>query len=100
MKYQVQTMEDANPTGCLQGYVEGTWHYADLVAKLGEPTYSDGYDKTKAEWIIEFDDKDVTTASIYDYKQYGVPLSEITDWHIGGTSQTAVELVNRILNNE
>lgn len=84
---------------CLQGYVSTT--YITLVEKFGEPIqYGEG-DKVTVEWIIDFIDNDtyeITTATIYDWKQYedGTPY-DLYDWHIGGRSISAVEMVKQVL---
>jgi hypothetical protein len=61
--------------------------YSTLVAKLGEPVEG-GY-KTDAEWVIEFEGGSIVT--IYNWKDgknycgvAGLPVNDITDWHIGG----------------
>ena len=88
----------------LQGYVTAT--YAELVAKFGEPTFTNG-DKVTAEWVLDFkvvkdgeEDFDYVTATIYDWKRYeeGAPvLNEVYEWHIGGYSETAVSRVQETL---
>ena len=83
----------------LMGYVKVT--YADLVRVFGEPnSIGDGY-KTDAEWILEIDD---TTVTIYNYKdgknyngEDGDDVKDITDWHVGGYTKTAVDLVREAL---
>ncbi len=91
----------------LQGYAR--FPYSRIVEVFGEPQHlgEDG-DKVAFEWTITF--ADGTIASIYDYKAsslYGdgddAPTPEemkksFTDWHIGGKSQRAVELVTNALN--
>jgi hypothetical protein len=75
--------------------------YADLVDALGEPIKrgADAY-KVDWEWAIE---KDGVVATIYNYKNgpgYGysnVGPSDIREWHIGGYSYEAVEMVKSIL---
>lgn len=85
---------------CLQGYIDAD--FFDLVNLFGEPLEGDGY-KVDAEWIIEFDNGEIAT--IYNYKdgynyngpETGTPTELITDWHIGGKSKKAVELVSDLL---
>ena len=83
----------------LMGYV--TVLYDDLVEAFGEPnSIGDGY-KTDAEWILEIDD---TIVTIYNYKtgknyngEDGDDVEDITDWHVGGYTKTAVDLVREAL---
>lgn len=83
----------------LMGYV--TMSYADLVEAFGEPnSIGDGY-KVDAEWILEIDD---TIVTIYNYKtgknyngEDGNDVKDITDWHVGGFTETAVDLVKEAL---
>jgi hypothetical protein len=73
--------------------------YARLVEVFGEPN-SDGDEyKVQKEWVIMF--ADGTFATIYDWKEgdayngegQGKHYTKVTDWHIGGESRRAVELV-------
>lgn len=90
----------------------GTWlvggidiSYARLVEKLGEPGDGDG-EKVDAEWVIKFTDG--TIATIHNYKDgvnyngeiEGTPTEEITDWHVGGVSTHALDLVKELLGVE
>ncbi len=87
--------EDFNGTS-LQGEMDCS--YAALVKVFGKETSKgDGY-KTQAEWLIRFPCG--TVASIYDYKQGkkyngsdGISRTKVRDWHIGGRSFNAAELV-------
>lgn len=53
-----------------------------------------GGDKTTQEWCIEFSDG--TVATIYDWKEYSTPQG-LYDWHIGGHTHRAVQLVEDLL---
>ena len=64
--------------------------HEELKALFGEPWEGDGY-KTRLEWVILFDDG--TCATIYDWKQRGLPVEEVTDWSVGGHTTHAVRLV-------
>lgn len=83
-------------TSSLQGKI--TAFYSELVKVFGEPNAeNDGY-KTDAEWEVEFEDG--TYATIYNWKdgknycgEDGLPISKITDWHIGGNVHAAYEHV-------
>jgi hypothetical protein len=70
----------------LQGTVYTT--FAKLQDLLGEG------DKTTQEWCIEFSDG--TVATIYDWKEYSTPMGGY-DWHIGGHTRRAVQLVEDLL---
>jgi len=81
----------------LQGYLDA--NYADLVEVFGipNPENCDNY-KTDAEWNIQF--LDGTVATIYNYKDgknycgaEGLEVDDIKNWHIGGYSDSAVEMV-------
>ena len=88
-----------------QGVVNTT--YDDIVAKFGEPTYTDAspYEKVNAQWSIQFDvptedgeDYDYVTATIYNWKMGYIP-TEKYEWHIGGFDFEAVDLVQKVLDN-
>jgi hypothetical protein len=85
----------------LRGCIEVS--YADLVKAFGEPM-EDGFDdyKSDAEWEILFEDG--TVATIYNYKngvnycgESGTPTEQITDWHVGGFNENAVERIQEVL---
>lgn len=83
----------------LQGYVRAG--YARLVELLGEPIDGDAEDKVTTEWVLVFNGPagERVVASLYDWKEYSLRCREVTsyDWHVGGTSKRAVELVTRLL---
>ena len=88
-----------------QGVVNTT--YDDIVAKFGEPTYTDAspYEKVNAQWSIQFDvptedgeDYDYVTATIYNWKMGYIPTDKY-EWHIGGYDFEAVDLVQKVLDN-
>lgn len=83
----------------LQGEITAT--YEELRALFGEPHEADQY-KSDAEWNIRFGDG--TYASIYNWKdgkaycgEAGTPTEQITEWHVGGDTKRAVELVQAML---
>ena len=87
-------------SSCLQGYVDA--EYATLKKVFGKPGEGDGY-KVDAEWEIKFSDG--TYATIYNYKDgknycgsKGLRKTQITDWHVGGSSELAVTRVQNALN--
>ena len=83
---------------CLQGYV--TAHYEDLVAVFGQPKYGPHADmdgKVTCEWVITFtEDGEKVVATIYDWKMGDTPIGREYDWHIGGFTNRAVQLVNQV----
>ena len=75
--------------------------YASIKKAFGLPNNGDEY-KISAEWDILFEDGVIAT--IYDWKEgknylgkEGTPKTKITEWHIGGHDQKAVEHVYSIL---
>src|SRR5689334_16608789 len=84
---------------CRQGELQIP--FSRVVEVFGEPGQADQY-KVAFEWAITF--ADGTIASIYDYKASSLydddqPTPEqmraanFSDWHIGGKTRRAVELV-------
>ena len=88
--------DDFNGT-FLQGEIDCS--YADLVKVFGKETSKGDEYKTQAEWLIRFPCG--TVATIYDYKEgdayngrgNGKPKTKVRDWHVGGRSFRAAELV-------
>jgi hypothetical protein len=68
-----------------QGHVTTT--YDALVATFGEP-HERGGDKVNVEWVLLIDGVVVT---IHDWKEEILPMG-VYDWHIGGSSDTSVEV--------
>lgn len=66
----------------LSGYVDAT--YKQLVAILGEPTYSSasGDDKVQKEWVVEFEGNVFT---VYDWKTYDAEytMNELNRFNVG-----------------
>jgi uncharacterized protein YhfF len=80
----------------LAGYIKIT--HNELVKVLGEGEGSG--DKTLDEWSIKGEvDGEEVVATIYDWKNYGMSVHRITDWHIGGKDGKAVELIQLIFPN-
>ena len=102
-KFRYETDNDHH---CGGSSLKGTiiTDYYTLVEKFGEPTrYSeeDSDGKVSVEWVIEFMNEEtyeLTYATIDDWKQYelGTPYGQY-DWHIGGYSYDAVELVTAVV---
>jgi len=89
-KYKVISEErtgKANGT-CLQGYMKTD--YNTLVNLFGFPNSGSDDGKTTAEWLLEYSDGTIVT--IYDWKTGSTPKSEY-DWHVGGKSEKALELL-------
>ena len=66
--------------------------YQELTATFGEPTFktNDIGGKIDVEWIFQ---TPFGVATIYNYKdgknyngEEGLPISDITNWHIGGNN--------------
>ena len=99
MEFITHNEKDIDVNGThFQGYIDIT--YDKLVKIFGEPTSGDEY-KVDAEWLIEF--KNGIVATIYNYKDgknyngnSGLEKEDITNWHIGGYDQKAVDLVYEI----
>lgn len=99
MKFKVDNANLGGGTS-LQGYLRVP--FSRVVEVFGEPGKGDDY-KVAFEWRIEFEDGTVATiydwksTSLYDDKSAPSPealrASEFSDWHIGGNSKRAVELV-------
>ncbi|NBR64002.1 MAG: hypothetical protein EBT77_06820 [Verrucomicrobia bacterium] len=86
-------VREPNAGGWLQGHVYV--NYSELVSAFGNPCYlGSGDGKVQAEWTLKINGEMVT---IYDYKEYGKPVQHIREWHIGGTSKDAVEMVEGAL---
>lgn len=72
-----------------------TTTYDELVEILGREHMGESGDgKVHAEWTLEFIDG--TIATIYDWKESGIPWHEY-DWHIGGHSPVALKWVELLL---
>jgi hypothetical protein len=95
----------------LQGYKTTT--YDRLCQVLGPPTFTsaDPYDKVNCEWYldtkwydannvdeIDYDDWNYETVTIYNWKDGRIPTEEY-QWHVGGKSIWATDVVDMILDN-
>ena len=84
----------------LKGYI--TTDYSVLVEAFGPPhSDGDGY-KVDAEWMLQFSNGVV--ARIYNWKdgvnycgEHGLPVEDITEWHIGGKSYLAERTVDEYI---
>lgn len=78
------------PFSSLQGHLTAT--YAELVERLGPPTYgfeperTGGDFKTRVEWVIETSRGEVR---VYDYKEWDTPVAAVTTWHLGARGRGA-----------
>ena len=96
--------ETDNEHFCGNSSLRGTivTDYFTLVEKFGEPmryTKEDSDGKVTVEWTIEFMNEEtyeLKYATIYDWKTGETPYGQY-DWHIGGYSHEAVELVTAIV---
>jgi hypothetical protein len=103
MKFKVKNQDFGIANGTsLKGYITAT--FDELVTAFGEPGTGDEY-KVDAEWVIEFEDG--TVATIYNWKDGrnycgsdGLAVEDITDWHIGGFGQSAVDRVEYVLESQ
>lgn len=93
MTFKVNTPDiQVSGTG-FQGYIYIP--YEKLVKKLGNDAGSG--DKTQAEWFIQGEVNGKTiTATIYDWKNYGFNVENITEWHIGGFDADALKLIRAL----
>jgi len=106
-EYEIES-EGVNGTS-LKGYVSTC--YDTLVSLFGKPTYldADPYAKVNCEWVLnvkyfeeegmEDYDYNYETVTIYNWKDGYVPLQE-TQWHVGGKSYLAEDLVKLIVDGE
>lgn len=79
----------------LMGQIEDVT-YEELVNIFGEPSFGPTEDnKVQAGWAIQFDDGLIAT--IYDWKNYGVPIEVVQSWHIGGHKKIAAERIKDII---
>lgn len=102
MEFKSVTTWPLDAPASFQGYLN--INYNDIVETLGDSEIDDG-EKTDAEWWLLF--KDGTFATIYNYKDgvnyngtSGTPVSEITNWHIGGINQDVLRYVYELFGVE
>ena len=77
--------------------------YRKLVNVFGKETFGmSGDKKSQCEWNLQFNDGTIVT--IYDWKvnkkycgKEGLSKSKVKDWHVGGFSQHALDLVKKEL---
>ena len=96
MKFETLKQDTSN--GSLMGTFDSTRRKIEEV--FGAPTFTtdEEWEKVTIEWVIKFEDG--TVASIYDWKRYeeGTPaLDEEYEWHIGGKSIRAAELISQAM---
>jgi len=92
--FEVNDGTSANGTN-FQGYITTT--YGALVDRLGPSREGSADQKTTADWVLKFEDG--TVATIYDWKLSSTPTDPY-EWHIGGKSSRAVDLVQEALGIE
>lgn len=87
-EFEIQKNDDCNGTH-LQGYINVS--YSSLVGAFGNPQYfASGDGKVQCEWNLLINGEVVT---IYDWKEGGKPVQNISEWHIGGYSKKAEKAV-------
>ena len=80
---------------CQQGKVNIS--YDKLVRKLDAPSFMAKQDgKSRVHWVLALPDGG-GIAVIYDFKQYGIPIEKVIDWHISGHSKEVVAKVREAL---
>jgi hypothetical protein len=84
---------------CLQGYVNVD--YATLVNVFGEPEGAFDNYKSDCAWDLLINGTVVTIYNYKDGKNYngpaGLAIDNITDWHVGGKSKLAQQLVDKAI---
>lgn len=97
LSLRVNSRKDSADGASLQGVITIT--HGELVERLGEGEGSG--DKTLDEWTVssEIDGRRIV-ATIYDWKNYGANVEDITEWHIGGQDFKAVQLIRAIFPNK
>lgn len=96
MNFTTHNAEQIDVNGTyLQGELAAK--YSELLAVFGEPMDGSGY-KVDAEWAIRYEDGEVAT--IYNWKNGknycgddGLPVEQIEEWNIGGSSKAVVDRV-------
>jgi hypothetical protein len=95
MSFKVLTETDAINGTSMMGYVNIT--RAQLENVFGLPNEYEAFEgdgKVTTEWMLLLNGEHVVT--IYDWKRYenGAPgLAEKYDWHVGGHSESVVDLL-------
>ena len=79
----------------LQGYVIAS--YQHLVDLFGEPVLQFDPAKTRANWVVQFEDGVVAT--IYDYKAQRTPIELVTEWNVGGKSHIGHDRMMELIYN-
>jgi len=76
--------------------------YSRLVKAFGRPNSKGDKYKSDAEWTLQVGRSTIIT--IYNWKdgknylgKEGLPVSRITDWHIGGKTKGVVNIIRNIL---
>lgn len=80
-----------------QGAINTT--YDKLLNIFGEPSIlGSGDGKVRVTWIMYFPQQQ-EYITIYDFKDYDILIEEVTDWHIGGYSHKAVDMIQSLIGN-
>ena len=103
---EYDVMSEGKSGTSLQGYVNTT--FFKLKELFGEPTYNDAdpTEKVNMEWVLDvkyyeegnedIHDYEYHTVSIYNWKTGYVPFDEY-EWHVGGNSWVAEDIVKMII---
>ncbi len=93
----IKNSKKYTPVGTsLMGYLRADIN--DIIKVLGEPdSEPSGDSKVDWEWIYKLDNEVVTIYNYKDGPSYlknpNITIDKIEDWHIGGNSRRAVDLV-------
>ena len=91
MKLVIKKDGDISGTSLI-GYIN--IEYTKLAKLLGKPE-KHGSHKVDAIWVTTINDKTITVYNYCDGKNYlgsrGMPVSKITNWHIGGRENSIPE---------
>jgi hypothetical protein len=79
----------------LHGYIHA--NFDELVNLFGWPHYFEPRNGNKVQCEWGFEAEDGTVFTIYDWKEYETHPSDISKWHIGGHSVSALLLIKDLI---
>lgn len=98
MEVKYYDKEEISSGTSLQGYV--TAEFVDLYDVFGRPNRTDSspHEKVNCEWTfrIHTEEDEYIDATVYNWKTGTIPYNKY-EWHIGGRSYRATELIQEIL---